>query len=156
MNHLPLLDGCDCCQRQEQYPKPKGMFMMHVLGRKIRNSSGWGMGVGFAILCTSCATTPIPVGLLEQPRAAISLAEDAGAERYAPVELGFAKDALGGADVALAAHKVDIAIMQAERAKMNAELAQAKAQSGALRARLRERENEVAALRERLLGEQTP
>ena len=100
-----------------------------------------------------CASTPPPLGLLEDAERAVSAAHDARADDYAPVELGFAEEKLAAARAALDARDNAGAQALALQAELNATLAEARSRAGARRAAVQRQSEENARLRSELLGE---
>ena len=111
------------------------------------------LALATAFSMTGCATTPPPLGMLDDAERAISAAHDARADDYSPVELGFAEEKLAAARSALDARDNETARTLAIQAELNAALAEARSRAGARRAAVQRQSEENARLRSELLGE---
>lgn len=84
-------------------------------------------GLAGVLLITACASTPPPpTSSLQAAKQAISEAERADASRFAPEELGDARNRLVFADNAVSERKMLIADRYAQEARAGAELASAR------------------------------
>lgn len=110
-------------------------------------------GLGLAVLLAGCASTPAPVGLLDDADMAVAAAREARADDYAPVELGFAEEKLAAARAAMDDGDYATAASQAEQAEINAALARARSRAAAGRAQVQQQTEENARLRRELLGD---
>lgn len=106
-----------------------------------------------AVTATGCASTPPPLGLLDDAERAIAAAHDARADDYAPVELGFAEEKLEAARAALDARDNAAARDLATQAELNAALAEARTRAAQGRAAVQTQSEENARLRRELLGD---
>lgn len=106
----------------------------------------------FALLLSSCASTPPPMAELDEADAALRQARDLGAEAHAPVELGFAIDKRAAADAAVAERSYARALVLANQAAADAALAAAKSRAATARAEVQRKSSENAKLRQELLG----
>jgi len=95
-----------------------------------------------------CATVPPPNDVMNLAQTRLQQARDAGAEDYAPVDIGFAQGKFQQAQAAMADRKYADAGNLAEESRADAELAQAKAKLGAARAQIQQKTKENARLRE--------
>lgn len=77
----------------------------------------------------ACAGTPPPNEQMEAATDAVRRAFDAGAQKFAPAELGAARDRLHRATVAMIARDHHSARILAEQAERDALLAQARSES---------------------------
>src|ERR1700738_2884091 len=95
------------------------------------------MGMGLALVMTSCASTPRPNAALESARTAVQAAEaNPNVSKYAALDLEAAKKQLNVAEMA-ATHREDAAVAQpAYLAAQTARLAQARAAAKADDARV--------------------
>jgi len=84
-------------------------------------------GLASVLLLAACASTPPPpTASLQAAKQAISEAERADASRYAPEELGDARNKLAFADTAVSERKMIIADRFAQESRAGAELASAR------------------------------
>lgn len=100
-------------------------------------------------LC-SCASLPPPTGELASARQAVTRAEDADADQYAPQELGTARTELSQAQAAMSAGDQDEARRLSLAAAADADLAYARSREALATAELNQRRAEVDELRRRL------
>lgn len=107
-------------------------------------------------LLAACASTPPPRDALDAADSRISQARQAGAENYAPVELGRAVQRLAAAEVAVAEREYASAERYAQQAELEAQLAHLRSLAAAGREEVRRRTEENARLRRELLGEGDP
>jgi hypothetical protein len=105
------------------------------------------------VILAGCATTPPPLTEVDDARAAVARAREAGAEALAPVDLRMAEDRLVRAEAALAAEDYKAALPLARQAGVDAELALANARHARARRAVEERSADNARLRRELLGE---
>ena len=103
-----------------------------------------------AALLAACATTKPDPAAFAAAEEAITVAERAGAEELAPMELRFAREKLESARKGMDSKQYDIAFWLIEESEINSELAIEKSRTAKLRRKANElrRENEV--LREEL------
>jgi hypothetical protein len=81
------------------------------------------------ILIAGCASNPGPIEQMATSRAAISSANSAGGNEYAPIQLKLAIDKMTGAERAMANKDYALARKLAEQAQVDAQLAGAAARS---------------------------
>lgn len=105
---------------------------------------------------TSCASLPPPTGELTAAQQAVSRADTADADQYAPAEFARARAALSQAQAAMAAGREDDARNLALLAAAAADLAHARSRQAQTEAELAQRRAEVSGLRRRLQVEETP
>lgn len=105
-----------------------------------------------SLALAGCATVPPPNDSMTLAQSRLQEARDAGAADYAPVDLGFAQDKFQQAQAAMAERKYADAADLATESSADAELARAKAQLGAVRARILDKQQENSRLRQQ--GEQ--
>ncbi len=74
-------------------------------------------------MVTACATTPPPVEQMATARSAISNANSAGSNEFAPLQLKSATEKMAVAESAMKDKKYELARQQAEQAQMDAQLA---------------------------------
>lgn len=110
-------------------------------------------GCGVLFTLAGCASTPPPIGLLDEAQNAIREAREARADDFSPVELGFAEEALAAAKLGMEQRDYDVARRNAMRAELNATLAAARSRAAAGREAVRRHTAENARLRRELLGE---
>jgi len=84
------------------------------------------LGLMVAFVVGACASTPPPTASLQAAHQAISVAEQAEAGRYAPGELGEAREKLASADTAVSARRMTMAARLAEESRAEAGLAASK------------------------------
>lgn len=75
------------------------------------------------ILIAGCASVPPPIEQMAVSRAALSNANGAGANEFAPVQLRSAQDKMDGAEKAMSAQNYPLASQLAEEAEVDAKLA---------------------------------
>lgn len=106
----------------------------------------------FALLWLgACASLPPPVGSMSQAESLLQAAERADAQTYAPLELGFARDKLDKARLAMLEEDYEMAAALAEESQVNSELARVKAELGSLREQIKAATDENELQRARLL-----
>ena len=108
-----------------------------------------------SVLC-SCASLPPPTGELAAARQAVTRAEGADADQYAPQELGVARTGLSQAQAAMSGGDEDDARRLALGSAADADLAYARSREALVTAELNQRQAEVAELRRRLQSEGQP
>jgi hypothetical protein len=81
------------------------------------------------ILMAGCANTPPPLELIAVSKAAVSDANNAGANEVAPVQFKSAIEKMNGAEVAMTQNDYPLAKQLAEQAQVDAKLAMAMARS---------------------------
>lgn len=106
-------------------------------------------------LC-GCATLPPPTAELSAANQAVSRAENADADQYAPQELSAARSGLTRAQSAMSAGDEDDARQLALSAAADADLAYARSREALATAELNQRRAEVDELRRRLQTEGQP
>jgi hypothetical protein len=104
-----------------------------------------------ALVLAGCASTPAPLGTLDEAERAIAAARAARADDYAPVELGFAEERLADARLAMDEGDYDVARVEAEQAEVNAALAAARSRAARGRKAVQAQAEENARLRRELL-----
>lgn len=102
------------------------------------------------------ARTPLPTQELDMAQAAVSRAETADADQYAPDALLRARNALTQAQALLAARKSADATGLAQLAAAEADYAYARSRESSLQGELARRRGEIAELRQRLGIEGAP
>jgi hypothetical protein len=110
-------------------------------------------GLGLVLMLVGCASTPAPLGLLDDAGRAVAAARDVRADDYAPVELGFAEEKLAAARAAMQERDYAAAQQLASQAELNGMLAAARSRAAAGRASVQAQSEENARLRRELLGE---
>ncbi|HEY5851306.1 MAG TPA: DUF4398 domain-containing protein [Lysobacter sp.] len=103
---------------------------------------------------SACASLPPPTSELAAARQAVTRAEGADADQYAPQDLGVARNGLSQAQAAMSSGDEDDARRFALAAAADADLAWAKSREALATAELNQRRSEVAQMRQRLQGEQ--
>lgn len=88
-----------------------------------------GVTVAAAIFMAGCASNPGPIEQMAVSRAAVSNANSAGANEFAPLQLKSAMEKMDGAERAMAGRDYVRARLLAEEAQVDAELAAAAARS---------------------------
>ena len=99
-----------------------------------------------ALLAACAAQPPVDRGLLDNARFAISQAEQAGGEEYAPLEMRFAREKLSAAEEAIEADQPALALRRAEEAEIEAQLALSRTRAALTRARLETARQELERL----------
>lgn len=84
---------------------------------------------GAVIFMAGCASTPAPTQQIAAANTAITSANSAGGNEFAPVELKSAIDKLAAAERAMSEKDYELAKQLAEQAQVDAQLASAKASS---------------------------
>jgi len=87
------------------------------------------IAIAAAVLIAGCASAPAPVIQMAVSRAAVSNANSAGANEFAPVQYKSATDKMNAAEQAMTAEKYALALELAEQAEVDAKLASATARS---------------------------
>jgi len=95
----------------------------------------------------ACATLPPDPTLLNNARAAISQAEQVGAQEYSPLELRFARERLEAAIEALDLDDVEQARRLADGAEIEAQLALSRTQAALARAELADKQRALDELK---------
>jgi len=103
---------------------------------------------------SACASLPPPTSELAAARQAVTRAEGADADQYAPQDLGVARNGLTQAQAAMSSGDEDAARRFALAAAADADLAWAKSREALATAEVNQRRSEVTQLRQRLQGEQ--
>lgn len=118
-----------------------------------RTGAHFRVGAAFALLWLgACASMPPPVGSMSQAESLLLAAEQADAQTYAPLELGFARVKLSKARLAMTKEDYELAAALAEESQVNSELARVKAELGNLREQIKTATDENARQRAQLLG----
>ncbi len=107
-------------------------------------------GVLACLLLAACATVPPPTGELSAAQQAVSRAADADADQYAPEEITTARAELAQAQAAMARSRQADARALALRAAAAAELAYAKSHASTVEQGFRQRQQQIADLRQQL------
>ena len=108
------------------------------------------LAVLLASALAGCATLPPPTSELAAARQAVERAGQADADQYASAAIARARDGLSRAQAALAAGRNDDARALANLAAADADLAFARSRAATLAAGVRQRQDEIAALQQRL------
>lgn len=87
------------------------------------------VAVGAAIFMAGCASTPAPTEQMILAKNAVSDANSAGGNEFAPVQLKSAMEKMAGAERAMGAKDYVLARQLAEQAQVDAQLAAATARS---------------------------
>lgn len=95
------------------------------------------------LILAACATAPIDPGMLDNARAAIQQAEEAGAEEYSPLELRFARERLAHAEAYVEERETDHARRLADQAEVEAQLALARTRAALARAELARKQRDL-------------
>jgi hypothetical protein len=106
-----------------------------------------------SILClalVACTTARPGPGVLETAEKAIQVAEAAGGEEFAPVEMRFAREKLESARLGMEKQKYEVIAYLAGEAEINAALALEKARAAKLRRQVNEQRKSNEALDARL------
>lgn len=104
----------------------------------------------FAFALVSCASLPPPTGELAAAQQALARADGADADQYAAQEIALARGEFAQAQAAMAEGREDEARRLALVAAADADFAHARSRESLATAELRQREAEIAQLRERL------
>jgi hypothetical protein len=107
-----------------------------------------------ALALAACASAPVPNEQIAAGRAAVEVAQSAGAGQYAPAELNAARDKLERAQQAIRADDNLTARRLAEAAEADARLAHAKSTSARSQAAVEEIERSLSTLQEELRRKQ--
>ena len=99
------------------------------------------------VACTAARPGP---GVLEAAERAIQVAEAAGGDEFAPVEMRFAREKLESAQLGMEKQKYEVVAYLADEAEINAELALEKARTARSRRQVNEQRKSNEELDERL------
>ncbi|MEG3789776.1 DUF4398 domain-containing protein [Lysobacter sp. CCNWLW3] len=99
---------------------------------------------------SACASLPPPTAELATAQQAVTRADGADADQYAPQDLAAARNALGQAQGAMSRGREDDARRLAAAAAVDGDLATAKSREAVINAELAQRRAEIADLRRRL------
>ena len=94
-----------------------------------------------SIIClamAACATVHPGPEILDTAEKAIQVAEVAGGDEFAPVEMRFAREKLASAQMGMAKQKYEVSVYLLEESEINAELAIEKSRTAQLRRRVNE------------------
>ncbi len=111
---------------------------------------------GIAILMAGCATLPPPTAELDAAQQALARAEAADADQYAADDVVRAREALSRAQAAMARGRDAEAREAALAAGADADLARVRSTAETTRAELRQQQDGIAGLRERLQMQDAP
>lgn len=108
------------------------------------------------ILCVclafvACAVPQPDPKVLDTVEKSIQLAQTAGGEEFAPVEMRFAREKLASAKLAMEKQKYEVVVYLAEEAEINAELAIEKSRTAKSRRKVSELRKSNEELYERLV-----
>jgi hypothetical protein len=109
-----------------------------------------------ASVLAGCASMPPPTGELSAAQQAVTRADQADADQYAPQELGSARNELAQAQAAMAAGEDEDARRLALAAAADADLAHARSRAAQVRTEWEQRLDEITRLRARLQMEAEP
>lgn len=109
-----------------------------------------------ALFAAGCATLPPPTAELDAARQAVTRAESADADQYAPDALATARDALQRAQAAMQRGRDDEARDAALAAAADADLARVRSSAARARADYLQKQAEIAELRTRLRIDEAP
>jgi outer membrane protein OmpA-like peptidoglycan-associated protein len=109
-----------------------------------------------ALFAAGCATLPPPTAELDAARQAVTRAESADADQYAPDALATARDALQRAQAAMQRGRDDEARDAALAAAADADLARVRSSAARTRADYLQKQAEIAELRTRLRIDEAP
>lgn len=109
-----------------------------------------------ALLAAGCATLPPPTAELDAARQAVTRAESADADQYAPDALATARDGLQRAQAAMQRGRDDEARDAALAAAADADLARVRSSAARTRADYLQKQAEIAELRTRLRIDEAP
>ncbi len=115
-----------------------------------------GLCLGAVLALTACASLPAPTAELAGAQQAVSRADMADADQYAPQAIERARAALRQAQAAMAGGRETDARSLALLAAAAADLAHARSRQAQSDNELAQRRGEVAQLRQRLDAEDTP
>lgn len=104
-------------------------------------------GIALLALATACATSPPDLTVLDTARNAITQAESAEAEEYAPIELRYASQRLNAARQALENDRPDDGRRLVEQAEIQAQLALSRTLAAKARAELQRKQEELEQIR---------
>jgi Domain of unknown function (DUF4398) len=99
------------------------------------------------IVLSACATTPPPKESLTAASFALEKAEQAGGDRYAPLEVHVARERLSQAESSMTREEYESARGLAEESLVNAQLAEAKAEAASARASAEQLRESIQVLR---------
>lgn len=111
---------------------------------------------GLVLLLAGCATLPPPNAELDAAQQALARAEAADADQYAAADLARAREAFARAQAAMARGRDAEAREAALAAGADADLARVRSTAETTRAELRQQQDGIAGLRERLQMEGAP
>ena len=100
------------------------------------------------IALAACAVTPPSDSSFTSAEQAIALAEQAGAEEHAPVEMRFAREKLAEAHHGMEVRDFEAATLLIEQAEINAELALARTQAALQRRKVNDLQSANAIMLE--------
>jgi hypothetical protein len=115
-----------------------------------------GCALGAMLALSGCATLPPPTSELAAAQQAVTRADMADADQYAPQDFERAREALRRAQAAMANGREQDARSLALLSAAAADLAHARSRQAQSATELVQRRSEVAALRERLEQEDAP
>jgi hypothetical protein len=102
------------------------------------------------LLIAACAAPRPDPEIFNSAVRAIELAEAAGGDEFAPVEMRFAREKLASAELGLEKQKYDVAVYLMEEAEINAELAIEKSRTAKSRRSVNEQRKTNQELEDRL------
>lgn len=105
------------------------------------------VGILIGLVMAGCATIPPDPALLNNARTAITQAEDAGANEYAPLELRFARERLEQAERSMTDGDAEQIRRLADEAEIEAQLALARTHAALTRADLAQRQRQLEQLK---------
>jgi len=103
------------------------------------------------LVLAACVAAPPDPEILESTENSIQMAETAGGDEFAPVEMRFAREKLASAKLAMEKQKYEVVVYLAEEAEINAELAIEKSRTAKSRREVNELRKSNDELRERLV-----
>ena len=109
-----------------------------------------------ACVLAACATLPPPTGELAAAQQAVTHADGADADQYAPDAIAQARSELAQAQAALSGGKNDVARTLADAATADADFAFATSSAASTQARYAQHRDEVTSLRQRLQMDAEP
>lgn len=116
----------------------------------LRRTSMPALGIGIAILVAGCTSVPPPTAQMAVSKAAVTHANSADTNEFAPLELQSAKDKLARAEQAMAQENYQLARQLAEEAQVDAKLAEAKSESAKTQKAARDSQESIRVLREEI------
>jgi hypothetical protein len=90
------------------------------------------------LLLSACTTTRPGPDVFDSAQKSIQLAEQAGGDEFAPVEMRFAREKLEVAQLGIEKQKFEVAVYLLEQAEINAELAIEKSRTAKSRRKVNE------------------